>query len=160
MPVTAALDSIDRLRRLADRAALEWGDEWLSDAVRRMEASPGLTIGAAIGLEAPGTSWRTLDRKRARNRLIRHMAEHFFPRMPVEAASAAIADEMTRYERNWHRDCAFPSAPVRYAGTIRQFLFEIFRAGTGNDRSLSASQIKRILEQETTPSNVETRMAV
>jgi len=66
-------------------------------------------------------------RRRRRDNLLRACAATCWPRLSTRARADALSAEVRRYAATcWPRDRALAACPPRYAGTPREYLYEIF----------------------------------
>src|SRR4051812_46715639 len=96
-----ALESSERLRRLAENRASEADREWLADRVRRYlsEAPAGLKLDEALELTtAAGTEpWWRRSARSERDAALRELAARICPGLPAARQAAEIALHLRRY---------------------------------------------------------------
>lgn len=99
---------------------------------------------APIGVGAE--RWRTAARRERRDDALRDLAERFFPGLSISAQAEALGRLIRRYRATaWPRADRYAAAmPSSYLGTVSQYLFAAFAAGSGTVPA-SGSHLRKVL---------------
>ena len=141
--MTYPLDSVDRIRRVAEALAsrspvAERDGAWIAGALLRF--LDGEEFETAVGLPRRGTPWRKLAAQAERNELFTGLAERFFPGSPAHEIAAAVKRYATTA---WPREQALTVPRPATIGTANELLWRIHRLG---NVPTSQKQIRRILQ--------------
>lgn len=137
----AILESVDRLRRIADMLARadDPDERWHADQLQAYldNAARGVTLEHALGLagEPRKPRWWTVERLARRDELIRALAARHWPGLKPTPQAAAFAQAMRRHESAYWTE-AGRTRPLPPPG-LQADLFEIRSLGaTPNRRQL------------------------
>lgn len=145
--------AIEQLRELARRA--EAGEPlndlgpWLADALHLYldQASEGMTLEAAFGIELPPARLRLAQRDEE----IRALADRHFGHFELGRAAEAIARDASRYMAGrWPLDRNHADVPTGYEGTKKEGFWRALKA-SGGVFPTSGRQVRRILEEDAEP---------
>jgi hypothetical protein len=126
-------EPVDRLRRLATRASELGADgAWLAERLGEyLNTAAEITLDDCLGLrpEQSQPSWRTVDRRRRREELIRRLVAERCPNLTRHQQAKTLAEELRRYQSTaWVRDRHSENPPTGYSRS-HVLMFKISQLG-------------------------------
>lgn len=153
--LATTLASADRLVRVRDLLRRQNDLECAAvaaDLAAYLDPHADISLDVALGLIPPpgAEHWRTLARRRIRDRELGLLCARFLPGMSISGRAAKVAKLGRTYGIRWRReDCHATTMPIAYSGTLQEHLYRAAKAADGNLPGYS--QLRRIFAHELPP---------